>query len=70
MMMSGGRTVNRGQVQYLWGSAIVWVAIWIATAVILKDRGGFVEMIPVLTIGTGWFLAVVPALSRTRSTDK
>jgi hypothetical protein len=61
---------NRKQVRYLWGAAIVWAAIWMATAVVLKDRGGFADMVPILTIGTGWFLAVVPALNRTGSTDK
>jgi hypothetical protein len=68
--MPGSSTANRGQVQYLWGAAIVWAAIWVATAVVLKDRGGFAGMIPILTIGTGWFLAVVPALDRTGSTGK
>jgi hypothetical protein len=70
MTISSSKTANRGQVQYLWGSAIVWAAIWIATAVVLKDRGGFADMIPILTIGTGWFLAVVPALNRTGSKGK
>ena len=70
MTMSGSGSVNRGQVRYLWGSAIVWAAIWIATAVVLKDRGAFADMIPILTIGTGWFLAAVPALNSTGSTGK
>lgn len=70
MTTSSSRTANRGQVRYLWGSAIVWAAIWIATAVVLKDRGGFADMIPILTIGTGWFLAAVPALNRTGSQGK
>jgi hypothetical protein len=49
------------RVRYIWGAALIWAMIWIATAVVLKDRGGFAEMIPILTIGTGWFIAVVPA---------
>jgi len=61
MTSPGSWTANRGQAQYLWGAAMVWAAIWIATAVVLKDRGGFAGMIPILTIGTGWFLAVVPS---------
>ncbi len=47
--------------RYLWGAAVVWAAIWIGTAVVLKDGGGFAKMIPILIVGTGWFIAVVPA---------
>jgi hypothetical protein len=46
--------------RYIWGAAIVWVAIWIGTAVVLKGGGTFADMIPILTVGTGWFMAVVP----------
>jgi hypothetical protein len=45
---------------YLWGAAVVWAAIWIGTAVVLKGGGDFADMIPILAIGTGWFVAVVP----------
>ena len=40
--------------------AVVWAAIWIGTAVVLRDGGGFADMIPILAVGTGWFIAVVP----------
>jgi len=53
---------SRAQVRYLWSAALVWAAIWIGTAVVLKGSGGFADMIPILTVGTGWFIAVVPAL--------
>lgn len=53
---------SREQIRYLWSAALVWAAIWIGTAVVLKDGGGFGDMIPILTVGTGWFIAVVPAL--------
>jgi hypothetical protein len=49
------------RVTYLWGAAVVWAAIWIGTAVVLQGGGDFVDMIPILAVGTGWFLAVVPA---------
>ena len=48
------------QARYLWGAAVVWAAIWIATAVVLKGGGDFADMIPILVVGTGWFVAVVP----------
>ncbi|HEU4910329.1 MAG TPA: hypothetical protein VFV76_00365 [Actinomycetes bacterium] len=54
-------------------AAVVWAAIWVGTAVVLKDSGGFADMIPLLTVGTAWFLAVVPtlfALSGRSSTDR
>ncbi|MFC4786086.1 hypothetical protein ACT8ZV_16525 [Nocardioides sp. MAHUQ-72] len=47
--------------RYLWGAATVWAAIWLGTAVVLKGSGEFAGMIPILAIGTGWFIAVVPA---------
>lgn len=34
--------------------------VWLETAVVLKGGGTFVDMIPFLTIGTGWFMAVIP----------
>lgn len=48
------------RVRYIWGATIVWAAIWIGTAVVLKGGGAFADMIPILTVGTGWFMAVVP----------
>lgn len=48
------------RVRYIWGATIVWAAIWIGTAVVLKGGGTFADMIPILTVGTGWFIAVVP----------
>jgi hypothetical protein len=52
----------RAQARYLWTTALVWGAIWIGTAVVLEGTDGFADMIPILTVGTGWFIAVVPAL--------
>ncbi len=51
----------RDRASYLWGAAVVWATIWLATAVVLEGGGDFADMIPVLVVGTGWFLAVVPA---------
>lgn len=51
------RTAPEG---YLWRTAVVWAAIWLATAVVLQDTGAFARMIPILAVGTGWFLVVIP----------
>ena len=48
------------RVRYLVGATVVWAVIWIGTAVVLKGGGTFADMIPILTVGTGWFMAVVP----------
>lgn len=52
-----------GQESYLWGVAAVWAAIWLGTAVVLKGGGDFADMIPILAVGTAYFLAVSPVLS-------
>jgi hypothetical protein len=62
MVDSPGKQPGSARSRYLWGAAVVWAAIWIGTAVVLRDGGGFADMIPVLVVGTGWFIAVVPAL--------
>lgn len=67
------RTALDARSSYLLSAAVVWAAIWVGTAVVLKDSGGFADMIPLLTVGTAWFLAVVPtlfALSGRSSTDR
>ena len=69
MKVSRGPRPSTGS-RYLWTSAIVWAAIWLGTAVVLKDGGGFAGMIPILTIGTAWFLAVVPALAAGSDGDR
>jgi hypothetical protein len=56
---------SQAQVRYLWTTALVWAAIWIGTAVVLNGSDGFVDMIPILVVGTAWFIAVVPALDLT-----
>lgn len=60
MKSSARATSATLRLRYIWGAAIVWVAIWIGTAVVLKGGGTFADMIPILTVGTGWFMAVVP----------
>ena len=60
MVDSPGKQPGSARSQYLWGAAVVWAAIWIGTAVVLRDGGGFADMIPILVVGTGWFIAVVP----------
>jgi hypothetical protein len=61
---------SREQIRYLSSAALVWAAIWIGTAVVLKDGGGFGDMIPILTVGTGWFIAVVPTLGPTSQSPR
>ena len=60
MRVSGKAQSATLRVRYLLGASIVWAAIWIGTAVVLKGGGTFADMIPILTVGTGWFMAVVP----------
>ena len=60
-MESSRRAQSAARVRYIWGAAIIWSAIWIGTAVVLKGGGSFADMIPLLAVGTGWFIAVVPA---------
>lgn len=70
-MMSAGRTpMPTWRGRYLWGASIVWAAIWLGTAVVLKGGGTFADMIPILTIGTGWFMAVVPGQLATSGSDE
>lgn len=63
-------TRSRAQVRHLWSAALVWAAIWIGTAVVLQGSGCFADMIPILTVGTGWFIAVVPALDHTSQSPR
>ena len=60
MKLSAGAPSATVRVRYIWGSTIVWAVIWIGTAVVLNGGGSFADMIPILTVGTGWFIAVVP----------
>ena len=57
------RSPVSSQENYLWGAALIWSAIWLGTAVVLKGSGNFADMIPILAVGTVWFLAVSPAIS-------
>jgi hypothetical protein len=61
MSATGSSQGTKDRTRYLWGAAVVWAAIWIGTAVVLQGGGDFVDMIPILVVGTGWFVAVVPA---------
>lgn len=45
---------------YLIGTVIIWVGIWIASAVILKGTPYFGQMIPILVIPEVWFLVLIP----------
>ena len=52
--------MNRTRNEYLIGAAIVWAAIWVATASVLDDHA-FNDMIPILGGGTVFFVVLVPA---------
>ena len=72
MSMLNRVSARSAQESHLWEVALVWAAIWLATGVVLQGGGDFADMIPILTVGTAWFLAVSPALSarsRGRSVD-
>ncbi|HET9920598.1 MAG TPA: hypothetical protein VFQ30_12190 [Ktedonobacteraceae bacterium] len=45
---------------YLTGTVIIWVGVWIASAVILKGTPYFGQMIPILVIPEVWFLVLIP----------
>jgi len=45
---------------YLIGTVIVWVGIWVGSAVILQGTPYFAQMIPILGSGVFWFVVVVP----------
>ena len=57
--MAANRTFQRA---YLIGSVIVWVALWLASAVILQGTPYFAQMLPILGIGMVWFIILIPGL--------
>ena len=52
--------------EYLVSSAILWAAIWIATAQVL-DESAFDDMVPILGGGTVFFVVILPAALYRRS---
>jgi hypothetical protein len=59
--------VSKSRNQYVIAAAVVWAAIWVATAGVLADNE-FDDMIPILGGGTVFFIVLVPAaLFRKRS---
>ena len=57
--MAENRTFQRA---YLIGSVIVWVGIWLASAVILQGTPYFAQMLPILGSGMVWFVILIPGL--------
>ena len=51
---------TRTRMEYLASAAILWAAIWIATAGIL-DQSAFNDMVPILGGGTVFFVVILPA---------
>ncbi len=52
---------------YLIGSTIVWAAIIMATAVILKGTPYFAQMLPIVGSGAAWFVVVSPPAFREKN---
>jgi hypothetical protein len=49
---------RRKRIEYVIAAAVIWVAIWAATAGVADD---FDELIPILGGGTFFFIVIVPA---------
>jgi hypothetical protein len=45
---------------YLIGTVIIWVGIWVASAVILEGTPYFIQILPILFGGMFWFVLVIP----------
>ncbi len=45
---------------YLIGTVVIWVGIWLASAIILQGTPYFAQMLPILFSGMFWFIVVVP----------
>ena len=52
--------------EYLASAAILWAAIWLATASVL-DESAFDDMVPILGGGTVFFVVILPAALFRRS---
>ena len=51
---------------YLIAAIIVWVAIIIATAVLLKNTAYFAQILSILGSGAVWFVILTPTVFRKR----
>lgn len=51
--------MNKSRNRYVIAAAIVWAAIWVATASVADNA--FDDMIPILGGGTVFFVILVPA---------
>jgi hypothetical protein len=51
---------TRTRMEYLASAAILWIAIWIASASVLDDNA-FNDMVPILGGGTFFFVVILPA---------
>jgi hypothetical protein len=47
---------------YLAGAVIVWVAILLAAALILRGTPQFGQLLPILGAGAIWFVVIVPGV--------
>ena len=62
------RRCNATRTEYLASAVILWVAIWIATALTV-DESAFDHMIPILGGGTVLFVVILPAALFRRSRE-
>jgi hypothetical protein len=47
---------------YLIGAAIIWVAIILATSIILGGTPYFGIMLPIVSAGAFWFVVLIPSI--------
>ena len=55
---------ERARAIHLFGSAIVWVAIFLGTALVLSGTDGFAKVFPVELAGVVWSVVLVPMFTR------
>ena len=51
---------------YMVGSAIVWMGLILATAIILRGTPYFAQMLPILAGGAVWSIVLAPTALRRR----
>lgn len=54
--------MSRTTSTYLAGAVIVWVAILLAGALILRGTPQFGQLLPILGAGAIWFVVIVPGI--------
>ena len=55
---------------YYLAAAIVWVAIIVASALVLKDSPYFSQMLPILGGGAAFFVVILPEAIRAKAPSR